>query len=87
MTVVESQTNWLSAGKSSFCTCDRLAAIVSGHVGSSSGLGIGAYIRDKVDQIRGADDDRSRVEKMRKLDVRIKEVRFGMHPLAWVRLS
>jgi sorting nexin-4 len=38
-------------------------------------LGIGAYLRDRVDSIRGADDDRSRVEKMKKLDVKIKEVR------------
>lgn len=53
---------------------DRLAAIISGHAGST-GLGIGAYIRDRVDSIRGADDDRSRVEKMKKLDVKIKEVR------------
>ncbi|KDQ19741.1 hypothetical protein BOTBODRAFT_27166 [Botryobasidium botryosum FD-172 SS1] len=53
---------------------DRLAAIVSGHAGSASGLGIGAYLRDKVDQLRGADDDRSRVEKMRKLDLKIKEL-------------
>jgi sorting nexin-4 len=58
---------------------DRLAAIISGHAGST-GLGIGAYIRDRVDSIRGADDDRSRVEKMRKLDVKIKEVRLVTHP-------
>lgn len=51
---------------------DRLAAIISGHAGSS-GLGIGAYLKDRVDAIRGADDDRSRVEKMRKLDIKIKE--------------
>lgn len=53
---------------------DRLAAVISGHAGST-GLGIGAYLRDRVDAIRGADDDRSRVEKMKKLDVKIKEVR------------
>lgn len=52
---------------------DRLAAIISGHAGST-GLGIGAYIKDRVDALRGADDDRSRVEKMRKLDTKIKEV-------------
>jgi len=52
---------------------DRLAAIISGHAGST-GLGLGAYIRDRVDSIRGADDDRSRVEKMKKLDVKIKEL-------------
>ncbi|EIW87047.1 hypothetical protein CONPUDRAFT_116062 [Coniophora puteana RWD-64-598 SS2] len=52
---------------------DRLSAVISGHAGSS-GLGLSAYLKDKVDAIRGADDDRSRVEKMRKLDVRIKEL-------------
>jgi len=52
---------------------DRLAAIISGHAGST-GLGIGAYIRDRVDSIRGTDDDRSRVEKMKKLDIKIKEL-------------
>ncbi|KAI6047949.1 hypothetical protein EDC04DRAFT_2620674 [Pisolithus marmoratus] len=52
---------------------DRLSAIISGHAGSS-GLGLSAYLKDKVDAIRGADDDRSRVEKMRKLDVKIKEL-------------
>ena len=52
---------------------DRLAAVISGHAGST-GLGIGAYLKDRVDAIRGADDDRSRVEKMRKLDSKIKEV-------------
>ncbi|KAG6862134.1 hypothetical protein C0995_004216 [Termitomyces sp. Mi166 len=52
---------------------DRLAAVISGHAGST-GLGLGAYIKDRVDAIRGADDDRSRVEKMRKLDIKIKEL-------------
>ncbi|KAF9056133.1 lipid binding protein [Panaeolus papilionaceus] len=52
---------------------DRLAAIISGHAGSS-GLGLGAYLKDRVDAMRGADDDRSRVERMRKLDVKIKEL-------------
>jgi sorting nexin-4 len=55
---------------------DRLAAMVQGHV-TSSGFGIGAYLRDRVDAIRGGDDDRSRVEKMRRLDTRIKEVRVS----------
>ena len=54
---------------------DRLSAVISGHAGST-GLGIGSYLREKVDALRGADDDRSRVEKMRKLDGRIKEVRI-----------
>ncbi|KJA25786.1 hypothetical protein HYPSUDRAFT_85088 [Hypholoma sublateritium FD-334 SS-4] len=52
---------------------DRLAAVISGHAGST-GLGLGAYLKDRVDAIRGADDDRSRVEKMRKLDAKIKEL-------------
>ncbi|KAE9400585.1 nexin sorting protein [Gymnopus androsaceus JB14] len=52
---------------------DRLAAIISGHAGSS-GLGLGSYLKDRMDAIRGADDDRSRVEKMKKLDVKIKEL-------------
>ena len=52
---------------------DRLSAVIAGHAGST-GLGIGSYLREKVDALRGADDDRSRVEKMRKLDARIKEV-------------
>ena len=54
---------------------DRLSAVISGHAGST-GLGIGSYFREKVDALRGADDDRSRVEKMRKLDGKIKEVRL-----------
>lgn len=52
---------------------DRLAAVISGHA-PSSGLGIGAYLKDRVDAIRGTDDDRSRVERMRKLDLKIKEL-------------
>jgi sorting nexin-4 len=54
---------------------DRLAAVISGHAGST-GLGLGAYLRDRVDAIRGADDDRSRVAKMKKYDKKIKEVRL-----------
>lgn len=52
---------------------DRLAAVINGHAGST-GLGLSAYLKDKVDALRGADDDRSRVEKMRKLDGKIKEL-------------
>ncbi|KAJ3524905.1 hypothetical protein NMY22_g10800 [Coprinellus aureogranulatus] len=52
---------------------DRLSAIISGHAGSS-GLGLGAYLKDRVDALRGLDDDRSRVEKMKKLDTKIKEL-------------
>jgi sorting nexin-4 len=58
---------------------DRLAAVISGHAGST-GLGIGAYIKDRVDAFRGTDDDRSRVERMRKLDSKIKEVSFSGYP-------
>lgn len=54
---------------------DRLSAVISGHAGST-GLGIGSYLREKVDALRGTDDDRGRVEKMRKLDAKIKEVRL-----------
>lgn len=52
---------------------DRLAAVISGHAGST-GLGLGAFLKDRVDAIRGADDDRTRVERMKKLDVKIKEL-------------
>ncbi|KAF8913101.1 lipid binding protein [Gymnopilus junonius] len=52
---------------------DRLSAVISGHAGST-GLGIGAYLKDRVDAIRGADDDRTRVERMKKLDAKIKEL-------------
>lgn len=52
---------------------DRLAAVVSGHAGST-GLGLAAYLRDRVDSITGRDDDRTRVERMKKLDSKIKEV-------------
>jgi sorting nexin-4 len=54
---------------------ERLAAVISGHAGSS-GLGLSAYLKDKMDALRGADDDKSRVEKMKKLDAKIKEVRM-----------
>lgn len=56
---------------------DRLAARsgLGGGVAPPSGLGLGAYLRDRVEAIRGTvDDDRTRVEKKKKLDVRIKEV-------------
>lgn len=52
---------------------DRLAAVIRGQAGST-GLGLSAYLRERVDALRGMDDDRSRVEKMRKMDVKIKEV-------------
>ena len=53
---------------------ERLIAVINGHAGSS-GLGLGAYLKDRLDAIRGMDDDRSRVEKKRNLDTKIKEVR------------
>lgn len=62
---------------------DHLSAVIGGHAGST-GLGIGAYLRDRVDALRGADDDRSRVEKMRKLDTKIKEVTITFsHSQIW----
>jgi sorting nexin-4 len=61
---------------------DRLAAVISGRAGSS-GLGLGAYLRDRVDALRGADDDRSRVERMRKLDTKIKEASASTRTIAF----
>ncbi|KAF8320548.1 lipid binding protein [Cantharellus anzutake] len=52
---------------------DRLSSLIAGRPGTTS-QGIGAYLRERVDAIRGADDDRSRVEKMRKLDTKITEL-------------
>jgi sorting nexin-4 len=52
---------------------DRLAAAIRGMPGAG-GLGLGAYLRERVDALRGADDDRSRVERMRKLDAKIREL-------------
>ncbi|KAL5494925.1 SNX4 [Sanghuangporus weigelae] len=52
---------------------DRLSAVIAGRAGST-GLGLSAFLRDKVDALRGADDDRSRVERMKKLDAKIKEL-------------
>lgn len=63
---------------------NRLAAVISGHAGST-GLGLGAYLRDKVDALRGADDDKTRVERMKKLDSRIKEV-CGLGKIPVLRL-
>ncbi len=57
---------------------DRLAARagLGGGVAPATGLGLGAYIRDRVEAIRGnVDDDKSRVDKMKKLDAKIREVR------------
>lgn len=51
---------------------DRLAALSSGH--TSAPVGLGTYLRDQVDKLRGTDDIHTRRERMRKLDGRIKEV-------------
>lgn len=51
---------------------DRLAALNSGHVGGP--VGLGTYLRDQVDRLRGTDDPHTRRERMRKLDGKIKEV-------------
>lgn len=56
---------------------DRLSAVIAGRAGST-GLGLGSYLRDRMDAIRGADDDRTRVERMKKLDAKIKEVSIGL---------
>ncbi|KAG8920999.1 intercellular trafficking and secretion [Tulasnella sp. 419] len=58
---------------------DRLAArsglTSRAPITGASGLGLGAYLRDKVESIRGGvDDERTRVEKMKKLDSKIKEL-------------
>lgn len=53
---------------------DRLAAVISGHAGTSSGLGLGAYLKDRLDAVRGLDDDQGRVHKAKRLDTKIKEV-------------
>ena len=52
---------------------DNLQNIIAGRAGSS-GLGITAYLRDRMYALRGMDDDQARVERMRKLDVKINEV-------------
>ncbi|CAO1628724.1 unnamed protein product [Parajaminaea phylloscopi] len=58
---------------------DRLASLSSpygaghGH-GGVRGVGIAGYLKDKVDSFRGVDEERTRVERMQRLDVRIKEL-------------
>ncbi len=52
---------------------DRLAALNTGHSGAP--IGFTTYLRDKVDQLRGTDDIHTRRERMKKLDVKIVEVR------------
>ncbi|WVN85748.1 sorting nexin-4 [Cryptococcus depauperatus CBS 7841] len=51
---------------------DRLAALSSGH--TAAPVGLGTYLRDQVDKIRGTDDIHTRRERMRKLDVKINEL-------------
>lgn len=58
---------------------DRLASLSSpygaGHgLGGVRGTGIGGYLRDRVDSIRGIDEERTRVERMARLDGRISEL-------------
>jgi len=50
---------------------DRLSSLTRGRPGTAP-QGITAYFRDKVDSLRGADDDQARYDKMRKLDAKIK---------------
>lgn len=55
---------------------DRLASLSSpygaGHgAGGVRGSGIGGYLRDRVDSLRGVDEERTRVERMARLDGRI----------------
>ncbi|PWY97164.1 hypothetical protein BCV70DRAFT_167539 [Testicularia cyperi] len=58
---------------------DRLASLSSpyggghGH-GGVRGAGIGGYLKDKMDSLRGVDEERTRVERMSRLDSRIKEL-------------
>ncbi|KAG9035495.1 intercellular trafficking and secretion [Tulasnella sp. JGI-2019a] len=54
---------------------DRLAAQLGGGQIGPSGFGLSSYIRDRVDAIRGnVVDERTRVEKMKRLDVEIKKL-------------
>jgi sorting nexin-4 len=52
---------------------DRLAAVQTGHAGGP--VGLGTYLWERVDKIRGTDDIHTRRERIRKMDVKIKEVR------------
>lgn len=58
---------------------DRLASLSSpygaghGH-GGVRGTGIGGYLRDRVDSLRGVDEERTRVERMARLDSRIAQL-------------
>ena len=71
---------------------DRLASLSSpqgqghGH-GGVRGAGITGYLKDQMDSLRGIDEERTRVERMQRLDNRIKDVsrRFPSHPLRATR--
>ncbi|KIS67864.1 uncharacterized protein UMAG_11290 [Mycosarcoma maydis] len=58
---------------------DRLASLSSpygaghGH-GGVRGAGISGYLKDKVDHLRGVDEERTRVARMQRLDGKIKEL-------------
>lgn len=58
---------------------DRLASLSSpygaghGH-GGVRGAGISGYLKDKVDHLRGVDEERTRVGRMQRLDGKIKEL-------------
>lgn len=61
---------------------DRLASLSSPHGGGHGhggvrGAGITGFLKDKVDHFRGVDEERTRVERMQRLDGRIKEVSDG----------
>lgn len=56
---------------------DRLAALNTGH--TAAPVGISTFLRDKVDQLRGTDDIHTRRERIRKMDIKIKEVSFDSH--------
>lgn len=46
--------------------------------GYGHGLGLGSYLKDKVDSLRGGDNDGSREARLARLDERVKEVRVGL---------
>lgn len=49
-----------------------MAALNNGH--TNAVVGLTTYLRDQVDRIRGTDDIHTRRERIKKMDVRIKEV-------------
>ncbi|PWN45141.1 hypothetical protein IE81DRAFT_320754 [Ceraceosorus guamensis] len=58
---------------------DRLASLSSPHGaghghGGVRGPGIGGYLRDRFDSVRGVDEERTRVQRMQRLDGRINEL-------------